>query len=106
MPKISLDQCGVTAEETLRLKVGLVVIKEAVVDGLSGAVVIPPRALVGEYVYVVSGGKLELRKVVKGYGSMNQVEILTGLKEGEVVVVEQQDRYHEGERVRTQVLTN
>ncbi len=70
------------------------------------AVIIPRRALVGEYVYVVTGGKLELRKVVKGYDSLNQVEILTGVQEGDEVVVEQQDRLREGERVRTQVLTN
>ena len=38
--------------------------------------------------------------------SLNQVEIVSGLTEGEQVVVEQQDRFHDGERVRTQVLTN
>ncbi len=70
------------------------------------AVIIPRRALVGEYVYVVTGGRLELRKVVKGYDSLNQVEILTGVQVGEAVVVEQQDRLREGERVRTQVLAN
>ncbi|HKB57382.1 MAG TPA: efflux RND transporter periplasmic adaptor subunit [Lacunisphaera sp.] len=72
----------------------------------TNAVIIPRRALVGEYVYVVEGGQLALRKVVKGYDSLNQVEILTGLQEGEEVIVEQQDRFREGERVRTQVLTN
>jgi RND family efflux transporter MFP subunit len=70
------------------------------------AIIIPRRALVGEYVYVVEGGKLAQRKVTKGYDSLNQVEILTGLQEGELVVVEQQDRYHEGDRVRTSVLLN
>ena len=72
----------------------------------ANAIIIPRRALVGDYVYVVKGGKLDLRKIVKGYDSLNQIEILTGLTEGEAVVVEQQDRFHEGERVRTQVLTN
>jgi RND family efflux transporter MFP subunit len=72
----------------------------------ANAVTIPRRALVGEYVYVVAGGRLALRKVVKGYESFNVVEIVTGLAEGEMVVVEQQDRYREGERVRTQVLPN
>lgn len=72
----------------------------------ANAVTIPRRALVGEYVYVVEGGRLERRKVTKGYEGMNSVEIVSGLKEGEVVVVEQQDRYREGERVRTQALPN
>ncbi len=72
----------------------------------ANAIIIPRRALVGDYVYVVNGGKLELRKIVKGYDSLNQVEILTGLTEGEQVVVEQQDRFRDGERVRPQVLAN
>lgn len=70
------------------------------------AVVVPRRALVGEYVYVADGSRLERRKVVKGYAGLNQVEIVTGLKVGELVVVEQQDRFSEGQRVRTQVLPN
>jgi RND family efflux transporter MFP subunit len=72
----------------------------------ANAVIIPRRALVGEYVYAVVGGKLEQRKVVKGYDSLNDVEIVSGLQEGEEVVVEQQDRFREGDRVRTQVLAN
>lgn len=72
----------------------------------ANAVIIPRRALVGEYVYVVEGGRLVRRKVAKGYESLNQVEIVSGLTAGEAVVVEQQDRYREGESVRTQVLPN
>lgn len=72
----------------------------------ANAVTIPRRALVGEYVYAVEGGRLARRKVTKGYEGMNSVEIVSGLQAGEPVVVEQQDRYREGERVRTQVLPN
>ena len=68
------------------------------------AVIIPRRALIGEYVYVVSGRKVEQRKVVKGYDSLNKVEIVSGLTAGETVIVEQLDRFREGDRVRTQVL--
>ncbi|MBI2515837.1 MAG: efflux RND transporter periplasmic adaptor subunit [Opitutae bacterium] len=68
------------------------------------AVIIPRRALVGNYVYVVNGSKLGLRKIEKGYESLNQVEIVQGLAVGEIVVVEQQDRFRNGDRVRTQVL--
>lgn len=72
----------------------------------TNAIIIPRRALIGEYVYVAEAGRLELRKVEKGYESLNQVEILSGLKEGETVVVEEQDRFREGERVRIRVLSN
>jgi RND family efflux transporter MFP subunit len=70
------------------------------------ALLIPRRALVGEYVYVVEGSKLALRKVVKGFEGLNLVEIISGLQEGDEVIAEQQDRFREGERVRTQVLSN
>lgn len=68
------------------------------------AVIIPRRALVGEHVYVVVGGRVVRRTVEKGYESLNQVEILKGLDEGEVVIIEQQDRFREGDRVRTAAL--
>ena len=70
------------------------------------ALLIPRRALVGEFVYVVDGSKVVLRKVVKGYESLNLVEITSGLNIGDLVIAEQQDRFREGERVRTQVLPN
>lgn len=70
------------------------------------ALLIPRRALVGESVYVIEGAKVALRKVVKGYESLNLVEITSGLKVGDLVIAEQQDRFREGERVRTQVLPN
>ncbi len=70
------------------------------------AVVVPRRALVGDYLYVINGGSVELRKVTKGYDSMNYIEITKGLEAGEQVIVEQQDRFHAGERVRTVVLEN
>jgi RND family efflux transporter MFP subunit len=68
------------------------------------ALLIPTRSLVDKYVYVVNGNKIELRKVEKGYGSMNLTEIISGLKEGELVITDQQDRFREGERVKTQIV--
>jgi RND family efflux transporter MFP subunit len=70
------------------------------------AIIIPRRALIGEYIYVVDGGRIAQRKVEKGYTSLNQVEVLKGLAIGEQVVVEQQDRFRDGDRVRTVLLDN
>jgi len=70
------------------------------------AVIIPRRALIGDYVYVVAGGQVELRKVEKGYDSLNYLEIVKGLDAGEQVIVEQQDRFHSGERIRSVVSEN
>jgi len=70
------------------------------------AIIIPRRALVGDYVYVVEGSSLALRKIQRGYEGLKEVEILDGVKDGEQVVVEQQDRFRDGDRVRIKVSAN
>lgn len=96
----------ISLPEDRELKPGLTGEVSIIIAKRANAVVVPRRALVGEYLYVVEGSRLALRKVVKGYEGLNEVEIVSGLQAGEQVVVEQQDRYREGERVRTQVLPN
>jgi RND family efflux transporter MFP subunit len=88
---------------------------EILVPGLTGEVnvvvaeraaqaLIPRRALFGNNVYVVKNGRIQLRKVEVGYISLNKVEITQGLTAGEVVVVEELDKYRDGDRVSTQVV--
>jgi RND family efflux transporter MFP subunit len=72
----------------------------------ANAVTIPRRALVGDYVYLVEGGTVVQRKVEKGYDSLSVVEILKGVDDGAQVIVEQQDRFRSGDRVRADVLDN
>lgn len=64
------------------------------------AVIVPRRAVVGGRVFVVAGGKVEMRSVETGYESLAQMEILKGVDEGETVILEQQDRFRPGDRVR------
>ncbi len=86
---------------------------EKLVPGLTGEVsivigerdapaVVPRRALRGNEIFVVNGGRVELRKVQLGYVVMNVAEVLSGLKEGEQVIVEELDRFKDGDRVRTE----
>lgn len=75
-----------------------------VISERANALLIPRRALVGDYVYVVSGSSLARRKVEKGYESLNLVEILKGLETDELVVLEEQDRFRDGDRVRPQIV--
>jgi RND family efflux transporter MFP subunit len=84
---------------------------EKLVPGITGEVTvvvgerdakakIPRRALFGNYVYVVEDGRVHLRNVETGYVSMTTVEILKGLTAGQQVIVDQLDRFREGDRVR------
>ena len=64
------------------------------------ALIIPARAVNIDQVFIVDNGVIEQRTVSVGFKSADYAEILTGLKEGEQVVVEDQDAFHPGQRVR------
>ncbi|HEY4301552.1 MAG TPA: efflux RND transporter periplasmic adaptor subunit [Candidatus Didemnitutus sp.] len=84
---------------------------EMLVPGLTGevaimigsrdaATIIPRRALRGNEVLVVNDDTVEVRKIRLGYVSMNDVEVLEGLREGDQVVVEDLDQFRPGSHVR------
>ena len=58
----------------------------------------------GNGIYVVEDGRVKRRKVELGYVSLNIVEDTKGLKAGEVVIVDDIDKYREGDRVNTEVV--
>jgi len=64
------------------------------------ATLIPRRALFDSRVYVVSDGRVAMRRVEVGYVALNVVEITKGLVEGDQVIVEELDRFRDGDRVR------
>lgn len=54
--------------------------------------------------YVVKDGRVEKRQVKIGYVNLTEAQILEGVKEGELVIVDQLDLFRDGERVRVEVL--
>ena len=85
---------------------------EKLVPGITGEVVIdvgehektllvPRRALYGRRLLVVKNGRIESRTPEVGYVSLNEVEILAGVTEGEAVIVDQIERFRPGDSVRT-----
>lgn len=65
-----------------------------------GALLVPRRALLGNRVLVVDGGRVEFRTVTLGFLGLHLAEIVSGLNEGDIVIAEDLYAYHEGERVR------
>lgn len=86
------------------LRIGLNATVDLQVESREQAVVIPLSAVVESdgrsFVYVVSEGKAVLREVVLGIREKEMVEVISGLEEGELVVVEDVRRVKEGMRVR------
>jgi RND family efflux transporter MFP subunit len=71
------------------------------IDARDKAIVIPRRALLGRNVFVVKDGRVEIRTVEVGFTSLNSVEIVRGIDEGDQVIVEDLDRFRAGDRVST-----
>jgi len=64
------------------------------------ATLIPRRALFDSRVYVVSDGRVGMRRVEVGYVALSVVEITKGLVEGDRIIVEELDKFRDGDRVR------
>jgi len=62
---------------------------------------VPRRALYGRNLLVVKNGRVESVTPEVGYVSLNDVEILSGVSEGDAVIVDEIDRYRPGESVHT-----
>jgi len=60
---------------------------------------VPRRALFGQFVFVVNNGNVELRRVRSGFLGLNQAEILEGVEEGDLVIADEIDRFRDGDTV-------
>jgi len=56
-----------------------------------------------DYVFVVEDGAAELREVQKGLGSGSDMEVLSGLQEGEIVVQSPESELEEGARIEVSI---
>jgi len=64
------------------------------------ALVVPTSAVLVDHVWVVKNGVVEKRAVRIGYRTLEFSEVLSGLKEGDHVVLSDQDKLRPGEFVR------
>ena len=70
------------------------------------ALLAPRRALGGTKLLVVNDGRVEVRTVKVGFIGLNKVQIVDGVKEGDLVIADDLDQFHPGDRVRTELLPN
>jgi multidrug efflux pump subunit AcrA (membrane-fusion protein) len=55
---------------------------------------------------VVQDGRVQQRRVEVGFESLTGVEIVKGVAHGELVIVDQLDLFHDGDRVKTKMDDN
>jgi len=98
-----------TQRYTVQLEVDLPM--EDLVSGLTGeatitiderdrALIVPSAAIIGNRVFVVQDGTVHIRAIEKGFSSLTRVEIVSGLAEGELVIVDDLDLFKDGDRVK------
>ncbi|MBI5380828.1 MAG: efflux RND transporter periplasmic adaptor subunit [Opitutae bacterium] len=75
-----------------------------VIDEHPSETIIPRSALFNDQVFVVKDGRVQLRKVKKGYVALNFAEIREGVAKGEVVIVDQLDQFRDGDRVKAELV--
>jgi RND family efflux transporter MFP subunit len=83
---------GLTGEVTVDVKVH------------DHALLMPHRAVLGDQVFVIDGGRVEAREVKLGFQSLTDVEVVSGVSEGDAVIAEDLDRFTPGDRVRVEIL--
>ena len=71
----------------------------------ANALIVPSRAVVADKVFVVDGSVVTPRLVKIGYRNIERTEILEGLRDGDLVIVADQDQLRPGQHVRP-VLVN
>lgn len=103
-----------TADEDTKRRnvaIGLDIDEDLLVPGLTGqasiikgerenALLVPRRALVGNRLYVVNNGVVEIREVELGYLSAGSAEVLSGIEPGEAVIVETPHIFNDGDKVK------
>jgi membrane fusion protein (multidrug efflux system) len=110
---IRLEGVADADSKTRNVFVSLEAEADLVVPGLTGeglvlkaqredAVLIPRRALLGNRVYLVESGLVDIRRVQPGFIGLNQVEIVSGIAAGDSVVLEEQNALRHGQRVRVE----
>ena len=80
------------------LRTGMTMDANLIVSRRENALLVPSRALKGNAVWVLEQGRVQRREVKKGVSGAERSEIVSGLVEGESVVLSPADTLREGRR--------
>jgi RND family efflux transporter MFP subunit len=91
------DPAGVAAAGVLT---GMTMDANIVISRREGSLLVPNRALHGDKVWVVENGALHARQVRRGIVGIERTEVLSGLGEGDSVLVSDVEGVREGRRAK------
>jgi RND family efflux transporter MFP subunit len=70
------------------------------------ALLVPTRALLVDQALMVNGGIVQPRTVNVGFRTLDFSEALSGLADGDHVIVSDQDKFHSGQPVRQRMVSS
>jgi RND family efflux transporter MFP subunit len=82
------------------MRSGMTMDTNLIVSRREGALLVPNRALKGDAVWVLAQGRLQRRAVGKGVVGGERTEIVSGLADGETVVLSPPDALRDGQHAR------
>lgn len=82
------------------LRPGMTAEVNVILKERAGVLLVPREALRDGHVWVIGAGRLERREVQAGIRDLGRVEVLAGLREGELVALDDEDKLRPGLRVR------
>jgi len=82
------------------LRTGMTMDANLIVSRRENALLVPSRALKGNAVWVLHEGRVQKREVKKGVSGAERSEVVSGLAEGDLVVLSPADTLREGQRAR------
>lgn len=91
-------------EPPVNLKSGMTGEMNVIIGERENAVYVPTRSVEIDRVLMIDDGIVRQRQVEIGFRNLEYTEILQGLEAGDLVVVEDQDLFRPGDRVRTSVM--
>jgi len=88
--------------EPRKLTPGLTGEVSIIVGERTNSLLIPSPAIIGNNVLRVRNSKVEIVRVTPGFRGLNQVEILDGIREGDIIIKEELTRFRDGDLVRVE----
>lgn len=88
-----------------RLTPGLTGEASITIDQREKTLTVERRALIGNKLYLVRDGRVQITPIVLGFNNQKFAEILSEVKEGDEYIIDDLSSFHDGQRVRTKAET-
>ena len=98
--RVRIRLAGAPPVDAGPMRSGMTMDANLIVSRRDGALLVPNSSIKGESVWLVVNGRLHRRPVVRGTVGADRTEILSGLSDGEVLVLSPRDNLRDGQRAR------